>query len=201
MGRCFSFTRFHQTHRMPERRPTAVGQTDDHIKMRESLTRRFWLAAVCIVLISTASISCKKSGGIQWVDPAKLHQGPVQHATLPGSQMEWITRLQQTFVDVDPSPIEKWVDDFKRDFDPERELRIYECMAEAYRGYCSDRNLSPVAKADVYQVVLLRSGAPVPEVLPRLKLRELSVADAKQVLALYKEPAVPITVVPSPANQ
>jgi len=112
--------------------------------------------------------------------------------------MERVKALQQTFAEVDPSPLPKWVEDFKRDRDPDRELRIYEGMADAYRAYCHGRSLSPRAKADVYQVVLLRSGAPDAEILPRLKLEELSIADAKDVLRMYTVPGEPLTVMPSP---
>lgn len=56
--------------------------------------------------------------------------------------MERINALQQTFAEVDPTPLAKWVEDFKRDVDPERELRIYEAMAQAYRAYCQGKNLS-----------------------------------------------------------
>jgi hypothetical protein len=149
-----------------------------------------------IVLLSLIALGCRKADRTEWIDPAKLQAGPVRHALLTDSQMERVRRLQQTFADVDPSPLGKWVDDFKRDVNPERELRIYEGMADAYRAYCDGRKLSSQAKSDVYQVVLLRSGAPDAEVLPRLKLSELSVSDAKNVLALYKVPPQPITATP-----
>jgi hypothetical protein len=108
--------------------------------------------------------------------------------------MERIRKLQQTFSEVDPMPLEKWVDDFKRDKDPDREIRIYEGMAEAYTAYCSGRQLTLQAKQDVHQVVLLRSGAPDAQVLPQLTLKVLSVDDAKEILKLYKVPPAPITV-------
>ena len=95
-------------------------------------------------------------------------------------------------------PLEKWIDDFKRDRDPNREIRIYEGMAEAYTAYCSGRNLTLRAKQDVYQIVLLRSGAPDAEVLRRLKLKALSVDDAKEVLSLYRAPPAPITISTAP---
>jgi len=138
----------------------------------------------------------KEATRVQWIDPAKLVPSPTQHQSLTAAQMERVERLQRTFAEVDPTPLAKWVEDFKRDRDPDRELRIYEGMADAYRAYCNGRKLSPRAKTDVYRVVLLRSGAPEAEVLPRLKLEELTVAEAKEVLRLYKEPSAPITVMP-----
>jgi hypothetical protein len=110
--------------------------------------------------------------------------------------MERLKKLQETFAEVDPSPLEKWVDDFKRDQDPEREIRIQEAMATAYSAYCSGRSLTLAAKRDVYQVVLLRSGAADAEVLSHIKLSTLSLDDAKAVLKLYPMAPAPITVSP-----
>lgn len=115
-------------------------------------------------------------------------------SALTQQQEARIKRLQETFIDVDPTPLEKWREDFSRDRDPERELRIYEGMAEAYRSYCEGKDLTQAAKSDVYQVVLLRSGAPEAEVLPRLKLTVLSLEDAKAILKGYRVQAAPIVV-------
>ena len=127
---------------------------------------------------------------MQWTDPSKLGRGSIQHEQLTADQL----------AEVDPTPLDKWVDDFKRDRDPEREIRIYESMARAFVAYGRGRKLSLAAKKEVYELVLLRSGAPETEVLPQLKLRELSVAEAKDVLRLYSDAPAPITVAPSGAK-
>lgn len=136
----------------------------------------------------------------QQIDPTKLRPGPVRHEQLSADQMERIKKLHQTFHEVDSSPLEKWVDDFKRDANPDREIRIYEGMAEAYTAYCAGRDLTLQAKQDVYRVVLLRSGAPDAEVLPHLKLNALSMDDAKEILKLYKDAPAPITVTQVPGG-
>jgi hypothetical protein len=133
----------------------------------------------------------------RWIDPAKVEQGPVRHGELTADQLRRLRMLQAAFAEVDPTPLEKWVDDFKRDRDPDREIRIYEAMAQAYVAYGRGRNLSLSAKKDVYRVVLLRSGAPEAEVLKHLELKELSLADVKDVLRLYSDAPAPITVTPS----
>lgn len=173
-----------------------------------TLTRSIQL--IMLVLLSCL-FACRSDGQdrstkpassqVQWVDTAKLQPGPVRHEQLSAAQMERIKKLQQTFSEVDPMPLEKWVDDFKRDLNPDRELRVYEGMAEAYTAYCSGRNLTPLAKQDVYQVVLLRSSAPDAEVLQQLNLKALSIDDAKEILKLYKAPPAPIKVSPVPGGQ
>jgi hypothetical protein len=129
-----------------------------------------------------------------WVDPDELRQSPVQHDHLTDGQMRRINALQHTFHEVDPSSLDKWVEGFKRDRDPEREIRIYEGMAEAYSAYCSGKSLTPKAKLDVYQVVLLRSGATDAEVISRLNLKVLTKADARDILKQYKMAPTPIRI-------
>jgi len=78
--------------------------------------------------------------------------------------------------------VEQWVDNFKRDLNPDRELDIWEAIAKAYTAYCSKRTLSPEAKREVYKVVLLRSMAPESDVLERLELKVLTKDDAVAVM-------------------
>jgi hypothetical protein len=151
--------------------------------------------AVVVVLVLASAGACKsRKSGTQWIDPNQLTACPIRHAALAPSQVERLEALQRTFADVDPTPPEKWIEDFQHDQNPEREILIYEAMARAYRSYCEGKTLSLTAKEDVYRVVLLRSGAPEAEVLPRLKLKELTMADAKEILRLYTAPPAPIRV-------
>ena len=136
-----------------------------------------------------------KPAKVQWIDPNKLEPGPIQRASLTEQQMSRVKRLQRTFSEVDPSPLEKWVDDFKRDVHPENELKIWEGMAKAYEDFTTNRNLTLDAKKDVFQVVLLRSGAPEEDVLQHLKLKVLTEKDAREIMALFVEEPKPIRVI------
>ncbi|EEF59122.1 hypothetical protein [Pedosphaera parvula] len=131
----------------------------------------------------------------QWIDPNKLEAGPVRHASLTEAQMERVKRVQKVFSEVEPSPIEQWVDDFKRDQNPERELSIWEGMARAYETFTTSRNLALAGKQEVFQVVLLRSGAAEDEVLKHLKLKILTEKDAREIMALFTTKPEPIRVV------
>ena len=140
------------------------------------------------------------SSGTRWIDSDKLQPGAVKHDDLTPEQIERITRLQDAFREVDPTPLAEWIDDFKRDREPDGEVRIYEAMAAAYSQFCAGRNLSLDAKREVYQIVLLRSEAPDNEVLEHATLKALTPTDAREVLALYKLPPSPIRVVPTPTK-
>ncbi|HEY4416828.1 MAG TPA: hypothetical protein VGO57_14145 [Verrucomicrobiae bacterium] len=109
--------------------------------------------------------------------------------------MARIERLQKIFGDVDPSSLNQWVDDFKRDANPESEIHIWETMAYAYQTFTATNNLAFEGKKEVYQIVLLRSGAPEDEVLKHSKLKVLTEAQAKIIMGLYTAKPEPIKVI------
>jgi hypothetical protein len=119
---------------------------------------------------------------VQWVDPNTIQRGPIIRDSLTPEQMDRVRKLQAVFAGIDGQTVEQWVDDFKRDLDPDRELGVWEVMAKAYTSYCSDRSLSPEAKREVFKIVLLRSAAPEQDVLEHLELKMLSRKDAIEVM-------------------
>jgi hypothetical protein len=136
-------------------------------------------------LLTFFGISRKNKGqepNSQWVDPASLKPGPIRHQGLSPKQMERIYKLRDTLAEVEHSSIEKWVDNFKRDANPDKELAIWERIADGYRRNCSKRQLSIEAKKDVFQLLLLRSMASEQEVLNHIKLKTLTVDEAKETL-------------------
>jgi hypothetical protein len=155
---------------------------------------------VCAMTLGLANSACKSNEppSTDKVSTSTLQPGPVRHDELSPDLVARITQLHDTFQDVDPTPLSKWLDDFKRDQDPVREIRIYEAMARAYTAYCGGRDLTADAKREVYGVVLQRSGESDDDVLKHLKLKSLSIDDAKAILKLYDIPPAPITVTTSP---
>lgn len=119
---------------------------------------------------------------IEWVDPASVQPGPVLRDSLTKEQEQRIRRVREVFVDVDSSPEEKWFNDFKRDVDPDREIAVWERMAQAYKRYCSTRTINQEAKKEVFGILLLRSSALEEEVLKHHKLRVLSPEEAREVM-------------------
>ena len=130
----------------------------------------------------------------EWIDPAKVVPGPIQHDKLTEDQMSQIRHLQKVFAEVMPSSVEKWAEDFRRDLNPDNEIAIWENMAAAYEAYTSSRVLTLEAKKDVFQVVLLRSASSEEEVLKHLKLKTLTEKDAKEIMARYTAQPEPIKV-------
>ncbi|HEX8912745.1 MAG TPA: hypothetical protein VF796_10335 [Humisphaera sp.] len=131
------------------------------------------------------------------VDPTQLVPGPIRHDALSQEQLDRIARLQETFAEVDPSPMDVWIDNFKRDRDPDRELRVWEQMARAYSAFTSSRPLTLAEKKEAFGIVLARSGAPTDQVLPGLRLKHISRSDAAEIMRHF-ESVDPITLSPRP---
>lgn len=96
--------------------------------------------------------------------------------------MERINKLRDTLAEVERSPIEKWIDNFKQDANPDKELAVWERIADSYTRYCARKPLSREAKVDVFQLLLLRSMASEQQVLSHIKLKILTVEEAKEML-------------------
>ena len=126
-----------------------------------------------------------QSGQTQWVDPNKLQRGPIQRETLTAEQLQRIAAIRETFVEIDDQTIEQWVDNFKRDLNPDNELAIWERMAKAYSRYCDTHQLDLDIKKEVYKVVLLRSMTSPNDVIAKLELTKLSEQDARDVMAEF----------------
>lgn len=125
----------------------------------------------------------------------RLQPGPIRHEVLGEELVERISRLQETFEEVDGSSLEEWIDNFRRDLDPESEVLVWEDMAAAYTKYCDGRDLALTEKQDVYSLVLLRSMMPSERVLGRAQLKLLSSEQAVEVLSGYPGQSKPITVI------
>jgi len=146
-----------------------------------------------LVLASyTAACQSREPSITEQVSPSTLRLAPIRHDELSQELVARITKLHDTFQDVDPTPLSKWLDDFKQDQHPDREVEIYEAMARAYTAYCRGRDLTADAKREVYGVVIQRSAESDADVLNHLKLKSLSVDDAKAILKLYDMPPAPI---------
>ena len=159
----------------------------------------YWLALLTLFLASCSNTTLEapaKSGAVavkdiqtgetQWIDPNEIQQGPIQRESLSAEQMERIRALQSVFVEIDGQTTEQWADNFKRDVNPDKELAIWERMANAYTSYCGKHeNLTLDTRKEVYKVILLRSMASPDDVIARLELAILTEQEAREIMASY----------------
>src|SRR5690349_1760890 len=110
-------------------------------------------------LFALIGFSCGKNPEptTQTVPSGSLKQGPIQHAQLTEDQLERIKKFREVFADIDELSLEAWIDNFKRDVDPDREIAIWEHISRSYQSYCSEHNLSKEEKKEVQTILLLRS--------------------------------------------
>lgn len=163
----------------------------------KNLRTGIWVVAVVagVIVAMSSRDGIKEPSTREWVDPAQLKPGPIRHEALTEKQLERVRYLQSVFREVDPTPLEKWIEDFRRDENPDREIAVWEGMAKPYEVFAASRDLTLAAKKEVYGVVLMRSGAPDAEVLKHLDLKTLTLQDAKEIMALFSTEPAPIRVV------
>lgn len=84
--------------------------------------------------LSDSMVAAQITGieGVVYVDRNKLRLGEVRHAELPPKLVERIKKIAAVFADVLPDPLEKWLEDFRRDDDPEPEVQVWEKIAGKY---------------------------------------------------------------------
>ena len=99
------------------------------------------------------AITCKDF----WVDPKPL-KASAPRSQLTDEQMERIKRIALALQEHDPSPVEKWFENMRRDQQPEAEIQTWEEIVDVYLAELVDR---PWAKEDerhlVYGVLLSAS--------------------------------------------
>jgi hypothetical protein len=166
------------------------------------MKKQFFNSLLFLILLSSCSnhedtkgqYAVKETDDVKWAEPSTIKQGPILNESLSKDQLEKIDFMFETFKEVDPTPKEKWIEDFKRDINPNREIEIWMMMANAYNSFCKEKSLTTETKKEVYQVVLLRSGASEEEALKHMNAKYLSEADIKEIMKAYTLEAKPIRV-------
>jgi hypothetical protein len=128
------------------------------------------------------------------VSSQDLQPGPIRHDALTEQQMTRLRRVQAALAEVDTQPFEKWVENFRRDAHPDREIVIYEAIADAHAKFCAARPRNIAEKRDAYGLLLQRSGTTGEDALRNYTLSALTPDDARELLSYYGEPAQPIQV-------
>jgi hypothetical protein len=67
----------------------------------------------------------------------QLRVAPIRHEKLTPEQELRARAIHETFYEQDPRSLAKALEDFRRDMHPDREIAIWERMAEAYRRQVS----------------------------------------------------------------
>ncbi len=157
---------------------------------------RLYSYLILLICLPFLFFSCgaEKSKDIETMDPQEIRQGPIVSDTLSSLQLTRIDYLYNTFKEVDPTSKEKWIDDFKRDRNPDKEIEIWEMMANAYNSYCNGKAIDLNVKKEVFEIVLVRSTLSEMETLKKIQLKFLNEEQAKQIMKAYTLDGKPIEV-------
>ena len=124
-----------------------------------------------------------------------IHRQTSSQSRLGEEQVARVKRIQAALSEVDPSSFEKWVGDFEKDRDPEKELRLWEAIADAYQSYCSSHTIGINAKQDVLGILLVRSGTDdEAQAINHIHLSTLTARQARDVMRSFNGKAAPIEV-------
>jgi hypothetical protein len=86
---------------------------------------------------------------------AKVSNGPIRHPVLPNGMVERITTFKEALGDVDTVSLEKTIDAFKSDMNPENELVIWERIASTFKTYLAHNPTSdPFIRKEVFTVIM-----------------------------------------------
>jgi hypothetical protein len=89
------------------------------------------------------------------LQPSELRKGPIRHPVLPDSFVDRIKAFKAILSDVDPTPIETAIDNFKRDTHPEEEIAIWERIANTYQLFLSHNAIGdPAIRKEVFAVLI-----------------------------------------------
>ena len=130
------------------------------------------------------------------IDPSMLEIGPIRHDTLSESLIARIHELQPVFAEVYPRTMEEWIDGFKHDLRPEREVAIWEAMASAYSSFITNRTLTSDARHEVFGFLLQRSMDDKRSVLASAAPKHLTRPEVEELVSLYSAAPQPLIVIP-----
>jgi tetratricopeptide (TPR) repeat protein len=88
-------------------------------------------------------------------DRHPVHRGCIKNDPLSPEQLQRVARLRDALSEVAPATVHGWVDAFRRDRDPESEIRLVEACAAVYQRLTARLSLTPDEKNRLY-VVLCR---------------------------------------------
>lgn len=95
-----------------------------------------------------------------WAPPGSLKSSPIR-SKLTNDQIHRITACKQMLVEVDDTPLDETLDNYRRDVHPEREIRVYERIARVFQQEVTDRpNAEHAERMLLYRVLLCCSFSP-----------------------------------------
>lgn len=152
---------------------------------------------IVTLILSSCNSNSEEQNEIQTINPNEIRQSEIVHDELTKEQLVKINKIHSTFQEVDKTSLEQTITDFKRDLNPDDEIKVWLNMADAYQNYLNsiDGKIDLNTKKEVYSLILSRSMMPNEEAIKNSNLKILSKNEAEKVLSFYKAEPDPIDVI------
>ncbi len=155
------------------------------------------IAIAVVVAVATIIYTTKSRPEKSKYEAAKesleFQPGAIRQTELPSELIDRIRRLQTVFSEVYPISHQEWLDGFQRDQVPENEVAVWEQMASAYTTFLGENDLEEAARQEAFRLLLVRSSTSSVE-SELSKLEQLTVDQARSLVALYQATPKPITI-------
>lgn len=146
------------------------------------------IAGLLLILLSIF-ISYKKAQKNQKeakFDPNKIIPGPIVHNQLSQEQLEKITKIQSAFSDVYSISLEDTIANFKRDRNPDTEIKVWLNMLHAYEKFTlKDPQITVEKKSEVFKLILSRSMMEENKVRTQTEFKLLNENELDEIFAYY----------------
>jgi hypothetical protein len=117
----------------------------------------------------------------------EIHRGPLRHESLLPDQLQRIGRLHEVLVEAYPMTLAGWIDGFRRDANPESEIRIIEACAVVYQRLTAQAVLSPEEKQRLYGVLCLLTAGEIDPKLASALPAGKGLPDLESIAAVFRE--------------
>lgn len=139
--------------------------------------------------------------GVWHIDPFRLRESPMGTSTLTAEQSDRIEILKMQLAQVHPDKNQEMLSGFSRDKNPEKEIKIWECITKAYLTIEQVEFASDDLRHEAFYLLLMRSWSPASKVLSDYKLKHLTPKTAKRLLRAYELKPLPISVYPTTSTK
>lgn len=124
------------------------------------------------------------------MEASKLKSGPVRHATLSDNLINRIQLIHSVFADVANESLERTINNFQRDVNPEREVAIWERMSGVFLTFIRRRTFTVDEKKEIFGIILSLSFGTGAE--KKHSLNKISTEYVKQLRQIYYDlPSIP----------
>jgi len=89
-----------------------------------------------------------------WVDPKSLNESPPT-SELSEQQIERINRIASSLQEHDSTPIERWIENMRKDRYPESEIEVWEEIIECYQEELKERSSADFEERHLLYTALL----------------------------------------------